>query len=70
MPDIDKIVENAYAKATLSFKDELEKEFKVLHEEDYIWAGARIEALEKTIPVLVKNMLKYALLEISQEISK
>jgi len=63
--DIDKIVEGACARATLDFWEYLEERSDYWQKEkDYILTNARAEALKETVPILVKNTLKYALADI------
>ena len=63
--DIDNIVENACARATIQFQKDVEKETqRLIEEKDYAGVWANIEAVKLVVPDLVKNAIKLALMEI------
>lgn len=63
--DIDNLIENTCARATIAFQVAVEEDFN--SREYDVWAANRIIALENAIPVMLKTALSVCLNELLKE---
>ena len=71
--DVENIVENACARATIAFQNEVEAEFERLTSGSggqYITAIARYNAIEKALPFMLKTALTLALSEMLENMKE